>query len=96
MKFESFKPANEPIAPESVGSQEEGVKTWEEIEEADRKMMAAQLGLSQSASQKEIADAFRIKKAVEMGLPEDADWREIESKSHEAKLEEMKKERRAA
>ncbi len=93
MKFESFKPVNE--STESQETQEE-VKSWDEIEEADRKMMAAQLGLPQSASQGEIADAFRKKRASEVGLPEDADWREIESKSHESKLEDMKKERPAA
>ncbi len=93
MKFESFKPENE--TPETQETQEE-IRTFDDIEEADRKMMAAQLGLPRSASHEEIADAFRKKRAGEAGLPEDADWREIESKSHEAKLNEMKKERTAA
>lgn len=68
----------------------EEVMSWDKIEEADRKMMAAELGLSPSASKQEIAEAFRVARAVELGLPESASWQEIEYNVADKRIESIK------
>jgi hypothetical protein len=82
------KQESDPIIP--IESESEEVMSWDKIEEADRKMMAAELGLPSTASKEEIGEAFRVSRAIELGLDKTASWEEIEFRLADKRIEDIK------